>query len=92
MCPYLLARILARFIRGNCMQKNVGNVDRGIRGLVGVLLMMIFFVAPPANVYLYWGCLVVGLMMLATAALSWCPPYAIFGIKTCKDKGDAGES
>lgn len=70
------------------MQRNVGNIDRGIRGLVGVALLMIFFVAPPANVMVYWGCLVVGLVMVATAALSWCPPYTIFGLNTCEAKGD----
>lgn len=65
------------------MQRNVGNVDRGIRGLVGVVLLLVFFLAPPANVILYWGALVVGIVMVATAALGWCPPYSIFGINTC---------
>ena len=68
------------------MQRNVGSVDRGIRGIIGVALLLVFFLAPPANVYLYYGALVVGILMLATAALGWCPPYAIFGIKTCSAK------
>lgn len=65
------------------MQKNMGTVDRGIRGLIGVALLVVFFVAPPENAILYWGALVVGIVMLATAALAWCPPYTIFGINTC---------
>lgn len=70
------------------MQRNVGTVDRGLRGIVGVALLLVFFLAPPANVYLYYGALVVGIVMLATAALGWCPPYAIFGIKTCSSKAE----
>lgn len=70
------------------MQRNVGNIDRGIRGLVGVVLLLVFFVAPPANIYLYWGCLVVGLVMVATAALAWCPPYMLIGVNTCRTKND----
>lgn len=69
------------------MQRNVGNIDRGIRGLVGVILLLVFFVAPPANAILLWGCLVVGVVMVGTAALGWCPPYSIFGINTCKKGG-----
>ena len=74
------------------MQHNVGSVDRGIRGLIGVALLLVFFLAPPANVYLSWGALVVGIVMIATAALSWCPPYAIFGINTCASKDQGGEA
>ncbi len=71
------------------MQRNVGTIERIIRALVGVALLLTFFLAPPANIYLYWGCLVVGVVMLLTAALAWCPPYAIFGISTCSaKKGD----
>ena len=70
------------------MQRNVGSVDRGLRGIVGLALLLVFFLAPPANMYMYYGALVVGIVMLATAALGWCPPYAIFGIKTCASKSD----
>lgn len=70
------------------MNKNVGNIDRGIRGLIGVALMVVFFVAPPASPVLFYGILVVGLVMLATAVFGWCPPYSIFGINTCSAKKD----
>ena len=74
------------FERENRMQRNMGTADRGIRAVVGIVLLLVFFLAPPANPILYWGALVVGIMMLGTAALGWCPPYAIFGIKTCSTK------
>lgn len=70
------------------MQRNVGTIDRALRAIVGVALLLVFFLAPPANVYMYYGALVVGIVMLATAALGWCPPYMIFGIKTCASKSD----
>jgi hypothetical protein len=66
------------------MQRNMGNVDRGIRGLVGIVLLVVFFVMPPANVVLYWACLVVGVVMLGTAVVGWCPAYLPFGLSTCK--------
>lgn len=65
------------------MQRNVGNIDRGIRGLVGLALLGVFFGMPLENVYLHWGSLVVGVVMLGTAAIGWCPPYALFGLNTC---------
>jgi len=73
------------------MQKNMGSVDRGIRGLVGVLLLCIFLFAPPATPLLYWGSMIVGLGLIATAVFAWCPPYTLFGINTCDTKGDAKE-
>jgi hypothetical protein len=71
------------------MKRNMGSIDRGIRGLVGLVLLAVFFLMPIENIYLYWGALVVGVMMLGTALLGWCPPYMIFGISTCSTKGDA---
>lgn len=68
------------------MNKNVGNIDRGIRGLVGVALLLVFFILQPAEPLFYWGSLVIGLVMCGTAALGWCPPYMIFGINTCRTK------
>jgi Protein of unknown function (DUF2892) len=31
-----------------------------------------------------WGLL--GLVPLITAIVGWCPPYAVFGISTCKSR------
>ena len=35
----------------------------------------------------WWGWL--GIVLLATGALGWCPPYAIFGFNTCAMKNKA---
>lgn len=65
------------------MQRNMGTLDRGARGLVGITLLLFFFLAPSSNVIVHWGELVLGVVLVGTGALGWCPPYQIFGINTC---------
>ncbi len=60
------------------MQKNVGNTERGIRVVVGLVLVSLVFVGPQTP----WGW--IGLLPIATGLMGWCPPYALFGINTCK--------
>ncbi|MBS9718959.1 DUF2892 domain-containing protein [Pseudohalocynthiibacter aestuariivivens] len=69
------------------MSKNVGGLDRGLRALIGVVLLGL---ALFSNITLFesglmkWGAIIVGLVMLATSAMRVCPLYLIFGIKTCR--------
>ncbi len=63
------------------MQKNVGTVDRSIRGLAGVALLAVFFLGILEGVAGIVA-LVAGIVMLGTAALGWCPPYSLLGINT----------
>lgn len=60
------------------MKKNVGNVERAIRIIVGLAVISLVFVGPQSN----WGWL--GLVPLATGLIGWCPPYSLLGINTCK--------
>jgi hypothetical protein len=62
------------------MTQNVGNIERAIRVLAGLVLIGL---AATGTVG-WWGWL--GIVPLATGALGWCPPYAIFGINTCSMK------
>ena len=62
------------------MNKNIGNAERLIRGMIGLVLISLVFIGPKT----IWGW--VGLVPLVTALIGWCPPYAIFGISTCKTK------
>ena len=62
------------------MKVNVGTVDRGIRAIVGLILIALVLVGPQTP----WGWL--GLIPLATAFIGYCPAYAMLGIKTCKTK------
>ncbi len=60
------------------MRCNIGRTERVLRGAAGLGLIAIVFVGPQTP----WGWL--GLVPLATAIPGWCPPYAFFGIDTCK--------
>jgi hypothetical protein len=60
------------------MKKNVGNAERGIRIVVGLVLISLVFIGPQSA----WGW--IGLIPLATGLTGWCPPYSLFGINTCK--------
>jgi hypothetical protein len=62
------------------MTKNVGNIERIIRIVGGLVLIAL---ASTGNVGV-WGWL--GLVPLATGLVGWCPPYSLLGINTCKNK------
>ena len=64
------------------MQKNVGGIDRAIRAVVGIALLAAYFLGAVQGT-LGIVALVVGVVMLGTAALGWCPPYSLLGINTC---------
>jgi hypothetical protein len=60
------------------MKQNVGNAERVIRIIVGLVLISLVFIGPQSP----WGW--VGLIPLVTGAIGWCPPYSLLGINTCK--------
>jgi len=62
------------------MTQNVGGIDRILRIVVGLVLIGL---AATGTVG-WWDWL--GIVLLATGALGWCPPYAIFGFNTCAMK------
>lgn len=65
------------------MKSNVGGIDRIIRITLGIVLIGL---AATGTVG-WWGWL--GIVPLATGAIGWCPPYAIFGFNTCSMKNRA---
>ncbi len=58
--------------------KNVGNIDKILRIVVGLALLSIVFIGPQTP----WGW--IGLVPLLTALGGFCPAYRILGINTCK--------
>jgi len=61
------------------MTRNMGNVDRVVRFVIGVgLLSLFYFLEGNAR---WWG--LVGLGLIGTAVVGYCPPYAWMGISTC---------
>ena len=57
---------------------NVGNIDRGLRTLLGIALIGMTL----AGVIGFWG--YVGLVPLLTGAMGSCPLYSLLGMSTCK--------
>lgn len=60
------------------LKVNVGNIDRALRIVLGLVLLSLVFVGPQT----YWGLL--GLIPLATALMKSCPAYTLIGVSTCK--------
>jgi membrane protein implicated in regulation of membrane protease activity len=65
------------------MTSNVGGIDRILRIAIGLVLIAL---AATGTVG-WWGWL--GIVPLATGAIGWCPPYALFGFSTCALKNKA---
>jgi hypothetical protein len=62
------------------MKLNVGGIDRIARIVIGLVLIGLTLTGTIG----VWGWL--GVVPLATGAIGWCPPYAIFGFSTCAMK------
>jgi len=60
------------------MGKNVGGIDRILRIVIGLALV----VATLGGYLPIWGW--IGLVPLATGVIGWCPAYLPFGLKTCR--------
>lgn len=61
------------------LNKNVGNIDRILRIVAGLALLVGF-----ATTGVWW--MLIGLVPLATGLMSRCPAYALFGLSTCPMK------
>ena len=62
------------------MKTNVGGIDRILRIVIGLALIALTVTGTIG----VWGWL--GIVPLATGAIGWCPPYAMFGWNTCSMK------
>ncbi|MCK6596742.1 MAG: DUF2892 domain-containing protein [Bdellovibrionaceae bacterium] len=64
------------------MKKNVGNVDRILRVILGLALLAFAFLGPEG--IRMWG--FIGVVPLATGIINFCPLYTLLGINTCSLK------
>jgi len=58
------------------MKKNIGNVERIVRVVLGLVVLSLAFVGPRSP----WAFL--GMIPIVTGWIGYCPPYALFGIDT----------
>lgn len=63
------------------LKKNVGTLDRILRVVVGMALIIAYFAIENASPFL-----LIGFIPLATGLMSSCPLYTILGLKTCPMK------
>jgi len=59
------------------MSTNEHVLERGLRIVLGLVLLALVFVGPKT----LWG--LVGLVPLVTGAVGFCPLYRLFGFSTC---------
>lgn len=62
------------------MSKNEGNVDRALRVIAGLVLIVL---AATGTVGV-WGW--IGVVPVLTGLMGWCPLYTVLGINTCPMK------
>lgn len=69
------------------MTLNIGSLDRIMRIVLGLILILAPFVSGMglfASGAVTTISVMIGIVLVATAALRFCPLYRIFGIRTCK--------
>ena len=59
------------------MGKNVGKADKNIRILLGIITILLGFTFQS-----WWG--LIGIPLIITALIGWCPAYLPLGISTNK--------
>lgn len=65
---------------------NVGKIDRVARYVLGALLIVSPFLSG-ASLFegaMTWVSVAVGVVLVATAGMKFCPLYRILGVNTCK--------
>ena len=68
------------------MQKNVGGIDKIARIAVGLVLCVLALAGPIGA----WGW--IGLVLLATGLIGWCPAYLPLGLSSCKRPDDSPQA
>ena len=62
------------------MKTNMGGADRVMRIVAGLALLSLLFLLEGGN--RWWG--LVGMVLVGTGIVGWCPAYLPFGINTSK--------
>lgn len=67
------------------MKKNMGGLDKGLRILVAIVFVYLFYSGIVSGTLGYVLLAFAGVFVL-TSLVSFCPLYTILGINTCKTK------
>ena len=59
------------------MKVNVGNIDRALRIVAGVILITL----AATGIFAPWGW--IGVLVLITGIAKFCPAYGLLGMSTC---------
>lgn len=65
---------------------NESSIDRGLRVLVGIVLLSLVFIGPKT----IWG--LIGFVPLLTGLIGFCPLYRLLGISTCPMRRGHGQA
>lgn len=71
-------------MRSLTVRPNCGTVDRGVRLVLGVILLGLYGALNPPGRYLT----LLGLPLIATGITGFCPLYGVLGISTSKGGRD----
>lgn len=68
---------------------NMGTFDRSARFIVGLVLIALSLLPPSVPVFAglggwRWILVVIGVAMIATATIRFCPAYTLLGVNTCE--------
>ena len=64
------------------MKINVGKADQIVRIILGLILISMFFVLEGGLRYIG----IVGIVLILTASIKFCPLYTLLGVNTCPVK------
>ncbi|RMG87691.1 MAG: DUF2892 domain-containing protein [Chloroflexi bacterium] len=63
------------------LARNEGNIDRIIRLVLGIVLLVVAL----TSFSTLWWLAIVGAILVVTGLVGFCPLYRLLGIKTCQD-------
>jgi hypothetical protein len=67
------------------MKLNEGTIDRALRVIVGLVLIGLAAAGTLVGIWVWIGG-VIGVVLVLTGLVGFCPAYAIFGMNTCPTK------
>ena len=71
------------------LTRNVSSTDKKVRVVLAIgLILLGFVIQPSAGIAGLIIPVAVGIILLATVFLNWCPIYSLFGFSTCPADGN----